>query len=74
MSKPPAKHIGRYPWGRRPNEMMTDKYERRRAVLRDHQRDNDLKEQNRKNAWATLWNRRKPLSKHQMAAGARKVI
>jgi hypothetical protein len=60
-------------WGKKLNEDVPYS-EKRRAVLQTVRAEQDLKEHNRRSAWAILRGRRKPMSKPQIAAGARKLI
>ena len=62
-----------YRWGKKPNEDISRK-EKRRVILKQKREEADLREHNRKAAWATLWNKRRPLSKAQKAAGAHRIL
>ena len=62
-----------YEWGKKPNEDISSK-EKRKVILKERREEEDLKEQNRKDAWAILWNKRRPLSKAQKTAGAHRIL
>ena len=62
-----------YRWGKKRNEDVPHR-EKRRTILKGLREEEDLKEYNRRLAWDTLWKRRRPRSKAQITAGARKIL
>lgn len=62
-----------YRWGKKSNEDVSIK-EKRSTILKGLREEEDMKEFNRRKAWANFWDKRWVLSKAQKAAGARKLV
>ena len=63
----------KYPWGKKANEDVSSK-DKRSIILKDLREKEDLKELNRREAWARFRGKRKPMSTAQVRSGARKVV
>lgn len=79
MSVTPWNQNKNYKWGKKPSEDVLHR-EKRKTILRTVEEEkeikeiNQIKEMNRKKAWSNAWDQRWQLSKHQKAAGARKIL